>query len=199
VDISTPSGSYQAIEVTTEGPNDKTIDYYAKDIGLVKSVFNPGENEITSSLSKIEENVPLVQRISFFYPNTIDGKIYYKEKDISFKTNDITRRVLETAYKETVNKGLGSVFSQNTKINSLYLNQDGIVYIDLSSSFLKEMNAGTGYEGMILQSIANTFGKYYNAPKVILTIDNKLYESGHFAFKKGEYLKVRYEGAIEMK
>lgn len=51
---------------------------------------------------------------------------------------------------------------------------------------------------MILQSIANTFGKYYNAAKIILTIDNNLYESGHFAFKKGEYLKVMYEDAIEM-
>ena len=199
VDVSTPSGNYQAIEVTTDSPNDKIIDYYAKDIGLIKSVFKSGENEITSSLSKVEENVSLVQRISFFYPNITDNKLYYQQKDISFKTNDITRKVLETAYKETAKKDLGLVFTQNTQINSLYLSQDGMVYIDLNNAFLKEMNAGSGYEGMILQSIANTFGKYYGAAKVILTIDGSLYESGHFAFKKGEYLKVGFEDAIEIK
>jgi hypothetical protein len=85
VDITTPAGKYKAIEVVTEGSNDKTIDYYAKNVGLVKSVFISGETEITSSLSKIEENVSLIQKISFFYPNVNDDKIYYKDKDISFR------------------------------------------------------------------------------------------------------------------
>ncbi|MBC2579097.1 GerMN domain-containing protein [Clostridium sp. DJ247] len=199
VDITTPSGSYKAIEVETKGPKDKTIDYYAKNVGLIKSVFISGESEIISSLSKIEENASLVQRISFFYPNINDDKIYYKNKDISFKTNDITKQVLETAYKEPVNNNLGKVFSKNTKINSLYLNKDNAVYIDLNSAFLNDMNGGSGYEQMILKSIANTFGKYYNSQKVILTIDNKLYQSGHIAMKKGECIKVKYEDAIEIK
>ncbi|MPM73475.1 Acetate kinase [bioreactor metagenome] len=65
-----------------------------------------------------------------------------------------------------------------------------MVYIDLNRAFMTEMNAGSEYEGMILQSIANTFGGYFQSDKVILTIDNALYESGHFAFMKGEYLGV---------
>lgn len=199
VDITTPSGSYKAIEVETKGPKDKTIDYYAKNVGLIKSVFISGELEIMSSLSKIEENASLVQKISFFYPNINDDKIYYKNKDISFKTNDITKQVLESAYKESANNNLGKVFSKNTKINSLYLNKDNTVYIDLNSAFLNDMNSGSGYEQMILKSIANTFGKYYNSQKVILTIDNKVYQSGHIVMKKGEYIKVKYEDAIDIK
>lgn len=199
VDITTPSGSYKAIEVETKGPKDKIIDYYAKNVGLVKSVFISGESEILSSLSKIEENVSLVQKISFFYPNINDDKIYYKNKNISFKTNDITKQVLEVAYKELVNNNLGKVFSKNTKINSLYLNKDNAVYIDLNSAFLNDMNVGAGYEQMILKSITNTFGKYYNSQKVILTVDNKPYQSGHIVMKKGEYIKVKYEDAIEIK
>lgn len=66
-----------------------------------------------------------------------------------------------------------------------------MVYIDLNKAFVTEMNAGSRYESMILQSIANTFGHYYNSDKVVLTIENKLYESGHVAMKKGEYLKVQ--------
>lgn len=198
-DVATPSGNYKAIEVVTESGNDKTIDYYAKGVGLVKSVFTSGGSEITSSLSKIEENVTLTQKISFFYPNVSDDKIYYKDKDISFKTNDITREVIAAAYKESVNSKLGSVFSPNTKINSLYLNKDGMVYIDLNKAFITDMNAGSGYESMILQSIANTFGKYYNSEKVILTVDNNLYESGHIIMEKGQYIKVNYNDAIEIK
>lgn len=189
-DVKTPSGNYKAIEVVTEGDNGKTIDYYAKNIGLVKSVFIYEETEITSSLRKIEEDVTLVQNITFFYPNINDGKIYSIDKKISFRTNDITRQVLAKAYKDPVND-LGQVFSENTKINSLYLNKDGMVYIDLNEAFLKEMNAGAGYEAMILQSIANTFGKYYGVKRIILTIDNEPYESGHIIMEKGEYLEIK--------
>ena len=200
-DVTTPAGVYKAIEVTTTGPNDKTVDYYAKDVGLVKSVFAPGENEVTSTLAKIEEDVKLTQSISFFYPNIDDSMLYFVNKEIGFKTNDITRKVLESAYKLPVPEGhgLGKVFSENTLINSLYLNKDGMVYIDLNSKFMTEMNAGSMYEGMILQSVTNTFCKYYGANRIILTIDNKFYESGHFMFEKGDYLVADYETSKELK
>jgi hypothetical protein len=198
VDITTPSGTYKAIEVTTEGPNDKIKDYYAKNVGLVKSIFTSGETEVSSTLSVIEDNASLKQKVNFYYPNVNDSKYYFKTKEIAFKTNDITKQVLEAAYKEKVNN-VGKVFSPNTKINSLYLNKDNMVYIDLNKAFVTEMNAGALYEGMILQSIANTFGQYYGAERVILTIDGKLYESGHILMKKGQYLKVKYDNAIEIK
>ncbi|MHC1683992.1 MAG: GerMN domain-containing protein [Clostridiaceae bacterium] len=198
-DVTTPSGNYKAIEVVTEGDNYKTMDYYAKDVGLVKSIFVSGESEVISTLSKVEENVPLVQKISFFYPNVADDKIYYKDIDISFNTNDVTRQVIAAAYKESINNNLGKVFSQNTQINSLYLNKDGRVYIDLNKAFSTEMNAGSGYESMILQCIANTFGKYYNAEKIILTVDNAPYTSGHIIMEKGQFIKVNYKNAIEVK
>lgn len=198
VDVKTPSGSYEAIEVTTEGSNDKTIDYYAKSVGLVKSVFIYGDTEVSSSLSKIEENVSVTQNVSFFYPNINDNKIYYIDKDVTFKTNDITRLALESSYKEVIENDLGKVFNTNTKINSLYLNKDGMVYIDLNKAFITEMNAGSGYESMILKSIANTFGKYYGSQKVILTIDSNLYESGHIAMKKGEFIEVNYNDSIKI-
>jgi len=199
VDVTTPAGTYKAIEVTTESPDGKTVNYYAKDVGLVKSLFSSGENEISSSLSKIEENVPLVQKINFYYPNINDSKIYYESKDISFKTNDITKQTLEKAYKEVVNSNVGKVFTTNTKINSLYLNKDKMVYIDLSRAFLSEMNAGAAYEKMILQSVADTFGNYYNSEKVVLTLDNAFYESGHIAMGKGEFIKVINAGTVEIK
>ena len=101
------------------------------------------------------------------------------------------------AYKE-LPKEAGPVLTKNTKVNYLYLNDDGMVYIDLSSDFIKEMNAGAGYEGMILQSLVNTFGDYYGANKVMLTIEGKPYESGHVVLEKFEPLEVNYKSILNM-
>ncbi|MCQ6280828.1 GerMN domain-containing protein [Bacillus sp. EB600] len=196
--ITTPTGNYKAIEVTTESAKDKTIDYYAPNVGLVKSTFVAGATKISSTLAKIEENVPLTQNINFYYPNINDEKIYHKSQPIRFFTNEITRKVVGEAYKKPINNQLGSVFSKNTEINSLYLNQDGNVYIDLNHAFIDEMSAGAGYEAMILQSIVNTVGQYYQAEKVYLTIDHKPYESGHIRKEKGEYFKVQTQNSIEI-
>ena len=201
-DVSTPSGNYKAIEVTTKGPHGQTMDYYVKDIGLVKTTSISEGMEVSSSLSKMEENAPFVQTISFFYPNINDDRLYYRNKEISFHTNDITKNIVEKAYKENVPDptNLNSVFTKNTKINSLYLNKDGNLYLDLNQAFLTEMNAGSGIEEMILQSVVNTFGHYYGVEKVYLTIENEPYSSGHITMNKGEFFQVEpIEDSIEIK
>ncbi|PKM61197.1 MAG: hypothetical protein CVU99_04315 [Firmicutes bacterium HGW-Firmicutes-4] len=198
--VTTPYGNLQALEVTTTAvnqPNQNQRDYYVQDLGLVKSVFEVGENgeEISSSLAAIEEGVAMTQAISFYYPNLNNGKIEYQIKPLDFYTNDITRDRLAMAYKTNAPV---PVFSPNTRINSLYLNQDGMVYLDLCRDYLSEMNAGAELETMMLQSIANTFGSYYGVERVLLTIDNQLYESGHIALKQGEYLTVDLNGTVLM-
>jgi hypothetical protein len=51
---------------------------------------------------------------------------------------------------------------------------------------------------MILQCVANTFGGYCGVGKVILTIDGGLYESGHIALQKGEYLTVDTQNCLPL-
>jgi hypothetical protein len=58
------------------------------------------------------------------------------------------------------------------------------------------MNAGAGYELLILQSITNTLGNYYGAQKVYITMEGKPYESGHILMKKGETFKVNMDKVI---
>jgi hypothetical protein len=189
--VTTPSGEYTAVEVTTERDESTTADYYAEGIGLVKSVFRTGDAEITSSLSAVEEDFTFKQTVRFYYPDSSAEDLQYTDAEVGFKTNDVTRLVLEEAYKTAA--GASKVLSENTKINSLYLNDDGMVYLDLNKSFVTEMNAGSGTEALILQSVANTFCRYYNASRMILTIDSGLYESGHIALQKGEYLTADYQ------
>ncbi len=198
VAIETPSGNYEALEITTVTDDYTTIDYYAKDVGLVRSVFTTGADEISSTLATIEKNTSWSKNISFYYPNINDGLLYYKTKNVEFSTNDITNDVLSATYKADIPTDTGTVLSANTKINSLYLNEDGMAYLDLSSEYLSEMNAGAQYESMMLQCIANTFGNYYMVEKVLLTIDGNEYESGHIALAPGEYLVINNEGNVAL-
>ena len=196
VEITTPSGNYKAIEVTTEGNNDKVLDYYAPNIGLVKTVFTSNGTEVSSTLSKLEKNVPLVQNVKFYYPNINDGKLYFTEKKLAFNTNDITKQVIEKELKNQPQGNLGKVIGPNVKIKSLYLNKDNMVYIDFSKELRSEMNAGAGYESMILQSIVNTVGGYYGVEKVYLTVEGNPYASGHIAMKKGEAFTVNFNDTV---
>lgn len=194
-DVSTPLGDFVAVEVVTKSEDGATTAYYARGVGLVKTVFKYGDMEISSSLSAIEEDVPFIQTVRFYRPNLDGGNLDFADVPVRFYTNDITRIALAQAYKDVLSDQPSKVLSEHTKINSLYLNRDGMAYIDLSRDFVEEMNAGSGYEALILQSVANTIGRYYGVDRVLLTIDDALYESGHIALKKGEYLIVSPDNA----
>jgi len=191
VSITTPTGVYNCIEVTTEYPDSKTADYYAQKVGLVKSVFTSNGTEVSSTLGKIENNIKFTQAIRFYYPNINDDTIYYVTKNVSFSTNDITRTKLEAEYK-TVPANLGKVLTTNAKIKSLYLGSNDTLYVDFSKQLVTEMNAGSGYESMILQSITNTLGGYYGVNKVYLTVEENPYSSGHIYMQKGETFKTDF-------
>jgi len=200
VDVDTPSGKYNAIEVTTSSADDQVVDYYAKGVGLVKTEFKvSGEVLVSSSLKEIAEGSPLIQTVSLFYPNLDKERIYYREVTVSFQTNDRTGDVIAKSYRENSIDGAGRPFSANTTVNSLTLTDGEIVNIDLNRSFLTDMNAGSQYEGMILQSVVNTFGSYFGVEKAIITLDGQLYESGHFAFAKGEFWKTTIGKSIRVK
>lgn len=189
-EVVTTQGNVNAIEVTTKNSQGTTIEYYAKDKGLVKTI-NKGEGyEVSSTLSQIENNVPLIQTVTLFYPD-IDG-INYNTIDVpvTFNTNDEPKDVIEQTVKDL---SAYNIFSANTKINELYYRlEDNSVHIDLSENFVTDMSAGAGFEMMILTSIANTLGTYYGVQEVYLTIDGNPYESGHILLNEGESLTVDY-------
>lgn len=196
-DISTPSGKYKALEVTTEGKDSKDYDYYVLNVGLVKSVFKSGSDEVTSSLKEIQTNTSLTQNIRFYYPSPNDDKIYYLDQKLSFKTNDITKLTFEKQFKTAPKSDLMKLIGPNVKINTMYLNDDGMVYLDFSKELTSEMNLGASYEGMVLQSITNTVGGYYGVQKVYITIENQPYNSGHILKKKGEAFTVNTKGCVK--
>lgn len=190
----TPMGTFPSIEVITEGTDGTTVDYYAKNIGLVKTIFRSGGMEVSSSLKSIEEDTARTQMIRLYYPDVQDGRIYYKEKEVAYRTNESTAKILEDAYKGAASEALGVVLSTGAAIKSLSLDEENRVRLDMNAAFISGMNAGAAYEAMILQCIADTFGNYYNSDKVILTVEGKPYESGHIKMAEGESIPVKLEG-----
>lgn len=189
-EVVTPIGNYQAIEVTIEGEQGKTIDYYAKDVGLVKSIASGEGYEVSSTLSSIEKDKPLTQTITLYYPN-VEGTIDTIGVQIEFNTNDEPKDVIEKIVKDL---SVYEILSPNTRINELYYNEEeNSVHIDLSQDFVTEMNAGAGMEALILQSLTNTLGSYYGVHEVYITIDGGTYESGHIIINEGEPSLVNFD------
>lgn len=195
MEITTPLGSYKAIEVTAEGAGYKTLEYYAQDVGLIKSVTSENDNEVSSTLSKIETDASFVQGIRIFYPNMEEDVLNFTIVDCSFKTNDETKDVLEKTIKNLAREN--QVLTPNAKINSLHLQDNETVNIDFSKELITEMNAGSSYEAMILQSITNTLGTYYNVENVYITVEGAPYESGHIMLEENEPFKVDLENVKE--
>jgi len=193
-EIQTSLGNFTSIEVVTEGSDGITIDYYAKGIGLVKTIFQSSGMEVSSILESLEEDTARAQKIRLYYPDAQSGTIQYMEEEVSFRTNDETAGILEEAYKGAVKDSLGIVFTSGTAIQSLTKDDNNRVRLDLNTAFVTEMNAGAAYESMIIQCIANTFGNYYNAESLILTIEGKPYESGHISMEEGQSIPVEKDG-----
>ncbi|HWP79349.1 MAG TPA: GerMN domain-containing protein [Candidatus Acidoferrum sp.] len=197
VAVSTPAGDYEAVEVVTETEDGTDTRYYAKDVGHIKTVFASNDFTVTSTLAAIESNRALNQTVRFYYPDVDTETIYYLDREIAFETNDVTKDELAASYKE-VPAGVGKVLSEGTAINSLALDEDNIPHIDLSRTFLTEMNAGSGYEAMILTCIADTIAGYYTTDKVIITVEGEPYESGHFSFAEGETVSADFDAAVKL-
>ncbi len=197
VKVITPAGTFHAVEVITEGDNDKNVDYYAPGSGLVKTVWESQEGYMVSStLSQITRGHQFIQSIRFFYPNRNADRLYYIDKDISYDTNDITMIVLQNAFKDLPEGNIARVLTENVKINRLYLNEDGKLYVDFSKELVSEMNAGAGYESLILAGITNTLGCYYGVEEVYITVEGSPYSSGHIEMEEGDAFIVADKDAL---
>lgn len=199
VDVETPLGVFPALEVTKTGKDSVSKSYYAKDMGLIKEEYtdNNGSYVVTSTLETRNEESPEVVTIKAYYPDANAMGLETSDVNVSFFTNDVTRKTMTDLLKQVPGVEYGKLISDNTSINSLYLNEDGRVYVDFSKELVEEMNAGSSGESLLLQGIVNTIGGYYGVQEVVLTVENKPYESGHYSMKPDESFKVDMEKVQE--
>lgn len=184
--VETDIGTYDAIEVTTESVNYKKVDYYTKGIGLIKSVITSEDKTTTIVITEIIENFSFTENIEFYYPDFNKMKILYKVQNVEFKTNDLTETVIAEAYKKALPKE-NSVLTKETGINRIFWDAGGTLCIDLNKAFIDNAKEKAIHEGMVLQSIANTFGRFFNTEQVYFTVDDENYASDHIDLSQGTF------------
>ena len=198
-EVTVPFGSFKALEVTKVYTDSTVREYYAVGFGLIKSEFTAKDDPsftVVSALSGYEAGGPAVQNIRFYYPDFNNDRLVYVDKALEFYTGDPLIPKIESAFKNPP-AGMAPLMSADTAINSIkYDPAAGVVTIDFPATFITKTNAGAGLEGMILESVADTIGGYYQTDKVQITIDGARYESGHFIFNTGEYLPYRPDQAV---
>ena len=172
-------------------------DYYAAGVGLVKSEYESEGIFISRSLITVKRDTAYKQTAAIYHAD-VDEKLYMEQTELILPTNTDSLTVLEEAMKKEPSKQTRlPLISKNTKINQIGLKDNGILQVDFSREFVEEMNAGAGYELLILQSITNTLGSYYGTSQVWITLEGKPYESGHMLLEEGETLEVDYSNVAE--
>ena len=199
-DVTVPYGKFKALEITTEEKDAKVYTYYVKNLGLVKTLYKFNNGTIETNLSKVENNASVTQTIKFYYPDFAKNRVVFVQNKINLKTNDEIKNIMEKYFKNPPAGSISKVMSSSTRINSLYLNtSENKVYVDFSKEFISEMNAGTTKESLILESVTDTLGDYYNVDKVYISIDGKPYTSGHIQINKNGVFYVNYKNAGKYK
>ncbi|MFT4145212.1 MAG: GerMN domain-containing protein [Mobilitalea sp.] len=197
VTITTPLGTYTALEVTTEAVDSISKDFYAPQVGLVMSEFMTGDDVVSSQLSSLKKDSPLGQIISVYYVDQ-DEKIHIENKEVSFFTNDGTLlKLQEVLSNKPVKDTYLPLISPSTQLLSVARTEDSAIAVDFTNELVTEMNAGAGFETLILQCIVNTLGQYYGVNQVYITVEGKPYESGHILMKEGEPFLVNLDQVVE--
>lgn len=198
--VTTPSGTYDALEVTTIGNDTTTRDYYAPGIGFIKQAVT-GAYEITQELKNRMVGTPQDRDITFYYPRMTDTDVEIVSTTIPVElyTNDNLTDILEQNFQSVPSGDLHVIMSSGTEILSMKLDPSNwIVTVDLSPEFVSEMNTGAEMECAILQCLANTVGSLYGVEKVAVTLAGQPYESGHVALGPGESLDVDYYNVVPL-
>ena len=202
VEIETPYGLAEAIEVTTEFENG-TIDisYFARGMGLVQSGhfiqgferqqesgrFFMEDINVDLTLSSIRENTPLTVELQVFHPNDDADDLDYTQASFNFMTNDDIRAGFEQVLRNPGNRH--GIISENTVVNFIDISwvslpdnpgfEAAAVHLDLSEDFSLDMQVGISYEQLILTSLEATFVTFFNAQEFVLTVGGRPHVSIH--------------------
>lgn len=194
VDVKTQAGDFKAVEVTTETQDSVTKEYYAKDMGMIKSVFTSKGSSfsVSSEVEKIEKDVPFKHTVRFYFPDFTNDRIVFVDRPVEISTNQDMKYKFQKEMK-TIPEGSGliKVLTPKVQVSSPVLDKEGgTVTVNFSQELVKDMNAGSGLELMIVQCITNTIGNYYQVPNVVINVDGKPYSSGHILLRPGEHFTV---------
>lgn len=200
LEFKTPMDTFEVLEVTTElGEGRTQKHYYARDIGLVASIYEDGDQKV-ETLLKSMKNSPLEFNIEAYYPLSTDVGIGHVDEKISFNTNENIEKLLEDLLKNPPMDKLTPAIPASATIKSIKLDRaEWSLRVDFSQELLTDMNAGSSFETQILKSIVNTLGRFYDVENVYISVEGGPYESGHYSLEADEFFRVNLEEIEEFR
>lgn len=192
ISMETPAGTFEVIEVVTEGTGRKTLDYYGKDWGLVKSIVREGNQEISYTLSRIETEASRIEPILFYYPDFREKKIYTRSQDVTFRTNDTNEAVMTRALVEVLG------ISKEAEMKRILppTKGEGTLQVDWNRPFSAGMDLRSVDEGLLLQSLVNTLCHLYDSSQMVLTVEGGKYKTNHLNIETWQTLPVRFDDYV---
>lgn len=187
-EIEVPAGDYTTIELTITMPDTVIKRYYAEDVGLISEISETEGMTVKSNLENIKTNTPEVIPFVVYLPDEQAIGMDTVETELILDTNDPARVAIEELlsgaserYKDI------HILSEGTEINYLFLNDENIVEVDVSSEFEENMAGSTG-EMFGIYTFVNTLSEYYGTKEVLLTVEGKPYSGPHITLNEGELL-----------
>lgn len=159
---------------------------------------NPKDNDTTQKDNDTTPQVKVEQReVRLFYYDSVANITYYKDTTIEV-TDKAVVTALINALKKPLIEGVDPLLSEEVAVRSAKLDTaKNILTVDIRSRLVDPEKIGGGIEGNIIDALVNTLGYNYKVEKVIITLDGKPYESGHFALEKDEAFTVDYSNTVE--
>lgn len=192
-EITVPAGTYQTIEVSITYPDSQSRRYYAKDVGLVYEISQMDSHTIESKLSSILTDTPESLLMTVYVPDAQAMGMDTVNAELVLSTNDPARiAIQELLTGENPTYPEINILPEGTEIQYLFLNNNNIVEVDVSTEFIN-MNAGSTGELFYLYTLVNTLCNYYGANEVLLTVDGEAYEGAHLLLEEGETLQFNEE------
>ena len=205
ISITTPAGTFNTIEVTTFPPHNpdyfiqpRTKDFFARDLGVVKSVVYSGitldqmasgveqETIITLRLIDIQRTGLLESALVFYFEN---DEWLFSEIEVLYSTNNDLNQVFEEILRLTLEKAFGH--TSQAAINFAILNHDTHgLNLDLNAAFLAEMAqaANEAHELNTINAIVMAFGVVFDAAAVRITVDGQPYSGPYITLGAAEFI-----------
>jgi len=199
--VETPLGTFEnVIEVTTRLPNDGfSVQHFAVGYGMIQDSYFVVQEDITigeiewqgrertasTYLSEVRRNTANRVSSHVFVPGATPIPIevaVYTNTDFVELFSDLLVR--------------SSILSNSVTLNSVELDRaKSLVIADFSANFLDYVG-GSSEEMALLESLANTFGKFYRIHNFSITLDGENYESGHFQFDEDTFVHANWEAHL---
>ena len=147
-----------------------TLGFFVDVVGRIQSLVNERETEENPFKPP---TVPLYAptdpplAVKMFFPSTAGEPLLGAEDETIFKSSELqnqAKQVLQKLLDGPANDALMPSFSPDTKINEVFISEDGTAYIDFSNSVAASFQGGMLNEQAAIYSVVNSLT--YNLPEI---------------------------------